>query len=213
MNLLSVLPLALVMVAGPQIISAVFLASGRNARRASLAFVLGAGFALFVGLGLWYVVFHAVRHAVAVPGGDDGARRLLDWVVLGVLVGLVPTVYARRSHRPRWMGRLTEAGPRLAFGLGFLLLAAMPTDEATMLTVAASLAGHHRPWWHLLPFAGLTLLLLSLPLLASSLLGRRAVTVLPKIRDWAETHAWVVSEAVILIFLATVVRDLLSSAG
>ncbi|OZV79992.1 hypothetical protein CA850_14775 [Micromonospora echinospora] len=213
MDLLSVLPLALVMVAGPQIISAVFLASGRNARRASLAFVLGAGFALLVGLGFWYVVFHAVRRTVDVPGGDDGARRLLDWVVLVVLVALIPAVYVRRGRRPRWMGRLAEAGPRLAFGLGFLLLAAMPTDEATMLTVAASLAGHHRPWWHLLPFAGLTLLLLALPLLASVLLGRRAVAVLPRIRDWAETHAWVVSEAVILVFLATVVRDLVKSVG
>jgi hypothetical protein len=79
-----------------------------------------------------------------------------------------------------------------------------------MLTVAASLAGHHRPWWHLLPFAGLTLLVLALPLLALLTLGQRALAVLPKIRNWADSHAWVISEAVILIFIATTVHDLVS---
>ncbi|SCL38667.1 Sap, sulfolipid-1-addressing protein [Micromonospora pallida] len=210
MNLPSVLPLALVMIAGPQIISAIFLASTRNARRNSLAFVLGAGLALLLALSVWYIVFRTVRHTADATGGGGGGHRLLDWVVLVVLVALIPMVYARRGRQPKWMKRLEEANPRFAFGLGFLLLAAMPTDEATMLTVAASLAGHHRPWWHLLPFAGLTLLLLALPLLSLLALGQRALAVLPKIRNWADSHAWVVSELVILIFIATTVHDLLS---
>ena len=37
MSFLTVLPLALVMIAGPQIISATLLATGRDARRNSLA--------------------------------------------------------------------------------------------------------------------------------------------------------------------------------
>jgi small neutral amino acid transporter SnatA (MarC family) len=41
-NLVSVLPLAFVMVAGPQIISAVFFATSVNWKGASAAYVLGA---------------------------------------------------------------------------------------------------------------------------------------------------------------------------
>ncbi|MFG3418195.1 GAP family protein [Micromonospora sp. NPDC048063] len=107
------------------------------------------------------------------------------------------------------MSKLQAASPRFAFGLGFLLFIAMPSDEATMVAVAGSLAGHDKPWWHLLPFLVLTLLLLALPLLVLLALGQRAVVMLPKIRDWANEHSWLVSEAVILIFTAIVVSDLL----
>jgi hypothetical protein len=77
-----------------------------------------------------------------------------------------------------------------------------------MVAVAGSLAGQHKPWWHLLPFLVLTLLLLALPLLALLAFGQRAVAALPKIRDWANNHSWIISEAVILIFVALVVTDL-----
>jgi NADH:ubiquinone oxidoreductase subunit 5 (subunit L)/multisubunit Na+/H+ antiporter MnhA subunit len=211
MNLLTVLPLAVVMIAGPQIISAIFLASSRDAKRSSLAFLIGAGLAVLVALTVWYVVFHAVRGAGTGQSKNDGTRHLIDWVVLLVLLALMVMVFARRkrSQPPKWMGRLEEATPRFAFGLGFLLFVAMPSDEATMLAVAGSLAGHDKPWWHLLPFLLLTLLLLALPLLALLAFGQRAKAALPKVRNWANNHSWLVSEAVILIFVAIVASDLL----
>lgn len=211
MNLLSVLPLALVMIAGPQIISAIFLASSRDARRSSLAFLVGAGLAVIVALTVWYVVFHTVRGAGDGQHKNDGTRRLIDWVVLLVLLALMAMIFSRRKRTqpPKWMSKLQEAKPRFAFGLGVLLFVAMPSDEATMLAVAGSLAGHDKPWWHLLPFLCLTLLLLALPLLALLAFGQRAAAALPKIRNWANDHSWWVSEAVILIFVAIVASDLL----
>jgi hypothetical protein len=107
------------------------------------------------------------------------------------------------------MHRLEEATPRLAFGLGLLLFLAMPSDEATMAAVAGGLAGHGRPWWHLLPFVAVTVLLLALPLLALLAFGQRALRVLPRIRDWANAHSWVVNEGVILIFVVIVGSSLL----
>jgi MFS family permease len=210
-NWLSVLLLAVVMIAGPQIISAVFLASSREARRSSLAYLVGAGLAGLIGLTVWHFIFHVVRGTGGGQGKHDGTRHLIDWVVLAVLLALMVIVYARRkrSRPPKWMSKLQAAGPRFAFGLGFLLFIAMPSDEATMAAVAGSLAGHDKPWWHLLPFLVLTLLLLALPLLILLGLGQRAVAVLPKVRDWANEHSWLVSEAVILIFVTIVVSDLL----
>ena len=164
MNLLSVLPLTVVMIAGPQIISAIFLASSRDAKRSSLAYLVGAGLAMLIGLTVWYFVFQAVRGTGGGQGKHDGTRHLIDWVVLAVLLALMVIVFARRKRNqpPKWMSKLQAASPRFAFGLGFLLFIAMPTDEGTMLAVAASLAGHDKPWWHLLPF--LVLVWSSLPL-------------------------------------------------
>jgi Sap, sulfolipid-1-addressing protein len=210
-NWLSVLPLTVVMVAGPQIISAIFLAASREAKRSSLTYIAGAGLAVLIGLTVWYFVFHAIRGAGDGQNKTDGTRHLIDWIVLAALLALMVMVFARRkrSEPPKWMGKLEGASPRFAFRLGFLLFIAMPSDEATMVAVAGSLAGHDKPWWHLLPFLALTLLLLALPLLALLAFGQRAVTVLPKIRDWANEHSWIVSEAVILIFVVLVGVDLL----
>ncbi len=210
MNLLSVLPLAVVMVAGPQIISAIFLASSKDAKRSSLAFLIGAAVATLAALTVWYIVFHAI-HSGGGQGKKDSTRHVIDWIVLAILVALMVMVFARRkrNHPPKWMSKLEEARPRFAFGLGLLLFVAMPSDEATMAAVAGSLAGHHKPWSHLLPFWLLTLLFLALPLLALLVLGQRAAAALPKVRDWANDHSWWVSEAVILIFVGIVVADLL----
>ena len=210
MDWLSVLPLTVVMVAGPQIIGAFFLAASREAKRSSLAYIAGAGLAVLIGLTVWYIVFHAIRGAGDGQKNDE-TRRLIDWIVLAVLLALLVMVFARRkrSEPPKWMGKLEEASPRFAFKLGFLLFIAMPSDEATMVAVAGTLAGHDKPWWHLLPFLVLTLVLLGLPLLALLALGHRAMATLPKIRDWADKHSWIISEAVILLFVAIVGSDLL----
>lgn len=209
MNLLTVLPLAFVMVAGPQLISAVFLAASRDPRRSSLAYLAGTALGILIPLTAWYVVFRALRRGIG--GTDDaGGRRVIDWLVLGLLVVLAVLTYLRRgrSRPPRWMVRLEAPRPAFAFGLGLLLFLAMPTDEVIMATVAGTLAGHNRPWWHLLPFLALTVLLLALPLLALVLLGDRGAAALPKLRDWANANSWVVSELVILIFVLIVVSDL-----
>lgn len=48
----------------------------------------------------------------------------------------------------------------------------------------------------------LTLLLAGLPLLVLLLLGERGQVLLPKLRDWMNTNSWVVSEIVLVFFLA-----------
>ena len=86
-----------------------------------------------------------------------------------------------------------------------------PTDDLTMATVGASVARHNLPWWHLVPFVLLTVLLLALPLLALVLLGGRAARALARMREWAEEHAWIVNEIVIAFFALLTVLDLVRS--
>jgi small neutral amino acid transporter SnatA (MarC family) len=53
-NLLAILPLAIVMIAGPQIISAILIATSQDARRNSLAFLAGVALAITAGTMVAY---------------------------------------------------------------------------------------------------------------------------------------------------------------
>jgi hypothetical protein len=103
------------------------------------------------------------------------------------------------------MGKLQTATPKFAFTLGFLLLGFFPSDIVTSISVGARLGNHGDPWWHALPFVALTLLLLASPALGVLFLGKRAQVLLPKIRNWMNANSWIVSEVVIVFFIAIVI--------
>jgi hypothetical protein len=83
-----------------------------------------------------------------------------------------------------------------------------PTDILTSVAMGTYVSAHDEPWWHTLGFIGLTILLLAVPLLLVFALGERAKTVLPAVRDWMNDNSWVVSEVVIVFFIALTVSDL-----
>ncbi|RZT81828.1 Sap-like sulfolipid-1-addressing protein [Micromonospora violae] len=216
MNLVTILPLAVVMVAGTQLVVAVFLASSDRPRVASLGFLTGAGLVIAAGVTAAWLATRLVggvaADASAVAGKVDRGPAI-DLVVLALLVILAVLIWVRRNRSgpPRWLGSIEHAGPLQALRLGALLFVATPTDDLTMATVGASVARHNLPWWHLVPFVLLTLLLLALPLLALLLLGSRAARVLTRMREWAEGHAWIVNEIVIAFFALLTVLDLIRS--
>ncbi|MEU4472789.1 GAP family protein [Micromonospora sp. NPDC023888] len=216
MNFLTILPLAVVMVAGSQLVVSVFLASSDRPRAASLGFLAGAGLVVTAGVTLSWLLTRwlggLAAGASAVAGKVDRGPAI-DLVVLGLLVGLAVVVWVRRdrSGPPRWLGSIEHADPRAALRLGALLFVLTPTDDLTMAAVGASVARHDLPWWHLVPFVLLTVLLLALPLLALLLLGGRAARALTRMREWAEGHAWIVNEIVIAFFALLTVLDLIRS--
>jgi hypothetical protein len=188
--------MAFVMSAGPQIVTATFLATSRDAKRNSLAFLGGVAVATTIGVTIFYFLGGGL-------GGKESGKNWLDWVVIGLLVLLVVWVFVKRNETqpPKWMGRLERADTRFAAKIGFLLYSLMPTDLIAMATVGAYVARQDEPWWHTLGFVVLTLLVAGLPFLILLLMGRRAETVLPGIRNWMNANSWIVNEAVLLFFL------------
>lgn len=208
MDFLTVLPLAFVMNAGPQIVSAIFLATSQDARRNSVAFLIGVAVAAMAGTTLAFLVIEAF-------GSDDPSARTstndpIDYFIIALLLILVVRVYVRRNatEPPRWMGKLQSATSGFSFRLGLLLYSLMPTDIITMLSVGGHLAQRDAPLWQAFPFIGATVLLAGIPLVILLLLGERAEVVLPRMRDWMTTHAWIVNEVVILFFLAISISGL-----
>jgi threonine/homoserine/homoserine lactone efflux protein len=205
-NLLTLLPLAFVMVAGPQIVSAVFLATSVQSRRNSAAYIGGAALSITLVVTIAYLVSTLVT-STAAPPQQRPVRQAIDVAVIVLLLALMVYVFVNRkkAEPPRWMGRLEAATPRLSFTMGFLLLGFFPTDVVTSVTVGAHLAARNDPWWYAVPFILVTLLFLATPLLLTLVLGNRAREFLPKARDWMNRNSWVVNEIVIVFFLAVTI--------
>ena len=196
MTLAKILPLAFVMVAGPQILSAIFLATTENWRRNSAAFVAGAGCSVTAVVTAAFFLSDG-----AAKQGASGNTLDIIFIVLLIAAGVHTFLTRKTSKPPKWMGKLEEATPKDSFKLGFLLLGVFPTDILTSIAVGGTIARHHDSWWHVLPFVLLTLLLLAAPSLFVLLLGEKGKTLLPKVRDWMNASSWIVSECVIGLFI------------
>ncbi len=193
------LPLAIVMVAGPQILSAIFLATSDEWRRNSAAYVFGASLSISATVTLAYLL------------GDGASRQgtsndaLTAVVVVLLLAAMVNTYRTREeSGPPAWMGKLASANPRFSFRLGFLLLGLFPSDVFTAVAVGSYLAANDLPLTDAAGFVALTLFLLALPSLVLFAFGDRAEAFLPRARDWMDDNSWVVNEVVLLFFVALV---------
>jgi Sap, sulfolipid-1-addressing protein len=202
MDFAKILPLAFVMVAGPQIISAFFFATSASWKKVSAAYVVGAAVSITAVVSIAYLLASGAESS---SEGDSGPSTI-DYVVLALLVfAAIHTFRSRKqSEPPKWMGKLQEAKPKGTLVLGFLLLGFFPSDIVTSISVGSFLGGRGDEWTAVLPFVGLTLLLLASPALAVAMMGNRAQAVLPRIRDWINTNSWIVSEVVIVFFIAII---------
>ena len=203
MSFATLLPMAVVMVAGPQILSAVFLATSADWRRNSLAFMAGAAVSITAVVTAAYLLGDGASEG----GTSDEA---LYVVVLVLLVAAMIHAYVKRheTRPPKWMGQLQTASAGFSFKLGLLLLGVFPTDILTSVAVGTYLAAHDEAWWQGLPFVALTVLILAIPALLLLGFGERAQNVLPKAREWMTTNSWIVNEIVLVFFVALTLSNL-----
>jgi threonine/homoserine/homoserine lactone efflux protein len=202
-TLAKTIPLAFVMIAGPQILSAIFLATSEKWHSTSAALVGGAAVSITAIVTAAFLLSHGASK-------QGASHHTLDIIFMVLLVAAgVHTFLTRKTAKPpKWMGKLETMKPWGAAKLGFLLLGVFPTDILTSIAVGGSVAAHHDPWWHVLPFVVMTLLFLSLPSLCVLLLGAKAKQALPKVRDWMNNNSWIVSECVIGLFVVITATNL-----
>lgn len=87
----------------------------------------------------------------------------------------------------------------------------MPSDLVSMVTVGAHLGRSRSPYGHVAAFIAATVLLAGMPLILDVLMGKRAEAALPRVRDWMNRNAWIVSEALIVFFLVMTTKGLIES--
>jgi Sap, sulfolipid-1-addressing protein len=200
----AILPLAVTMMAGPQEMSAILFVTHPSPVKVSLAFLTGVTVAMVLETSILYLIAGAVDLGSSDDTGSSGT--IIQLVLAGLLALLAIRTYLHREtiEPPKWLGGMMEASPTKAFTTGFLLILVMPTDIATMVTVAVNLQHNDSSLIEALPFWGLTLLIAALPILSYLLLGERAKKAMPKVRDWMFDNSWLVNIIVLGIFIVLI---------
>jgi len=192
------------MMAGPQIISAVLLITGKHPKTSSLAFVAAVALTTSIGTLSLLVIANALGIASKAPDSQPSAIAVyVQTALIGLLFVLAIKSYLTRSttKKPMWMGSLQEAEPRRAFKLGMTLIATMPSDIVIMTTVALHLAAAGSSLLDALPFIFTTALIAASPLIVYSVFHKRASMAMPKVRQWMDNNSWLIQIVVYLIFI------------
>jgi small neutral amino acid transporter SnatA (MarC family) len=199
---LQILPLAVTMMAGPQIMTAVIFVTHPRPVRVSVAFLGGVAAAAILGTTLYYLLAGAVGD-LGDPADTGAAGTVIQLALVALLLVLAVRTYLNRetAEPPKWLGGLLDASPRKALTMGFLLIFVMPTDIATMLTVGVHLQQNDASLIDALPFLALTMFIAASPLLAFVVFRRRAEKAMPKVRDWMNDNSWLVNIIVLGIFV------------
>jgi threonine/homoserine/homoserine lactone efflux protein len=202
---LEILPLAITMMAGPQIMSAIIFVTTSKPVKLSAYFLAAVAIAATLGVAIFYVI--ANNFSLGDPNDSSSTGNIIQYVLVGLLVLLSIRNVRRRDtiEPPKWMGTLQNAEPGTAFKTGFLLISLMPSDLLIMMTVATNLAQNNSSFVAALPFLAATVLVAALPVLFYVLFRRRAQEFMPKVRDWMNNTAWAVNIIVYAIFIVLIV--------
>jgi hypothetical protein len=205
---LQILPLAITMNAGPQIMSALIFVTAQKPLKLSAAFLAGVVIAVTGGVTLTFTLATLLSNGIPLgdPSNSGSLGNILQYLLVGLLVFLAIKSYVRRetTEPPRWLGTLQNAKPSTAFKTGLLLLSVFPSDFVILLTVGTNLAQNNARLLAALPFIALTILIAALPVLFYLLFRRRAQRAMPKVRDWMNANSWLVNIIVYVIFIVLI---------
>jgi hypothetical protein len=202
---LAVIPLAITMNAGPQIMSAIIFVTANKPLKLSAYFLAGVVIAVTVGVTVTYTLANVLGNSVSLGDSSSSGSlgNIIQYLFVGLLIFLSIKSYVNRetSEPPRWLGAMQNANPRTAFTTGLLLLSVFPSDLVILMTVGINLAQNNASLLGAVPFVVATILISALPVLSYLLFHRRAVRAMPKVRDWMNTHSWLVNIIVYIIFI------------
>jgi hypothetical protein len=205
---LAVIPLAITMNAGPQIMSAIIFVTANKPLKLSAYFLTGVVIAVTVGLTITYTLASVLGNSISLGDSSDSGSlgNIIQYVLVGLLVLLSIKSYVGRetSEPPRWLGALQNAKPRTAFTTGLLLLSVFPSDLVILVTVGVNLAQSGSNLLAAVPFVAATILIAALPVLSYLLFRHRAQRAMPKVRDWMNANSWLVNIIVYVIFIVLI---------
>lgn len=205
---LAILPLAITMMAGPQIMSAIILVSTSRPVKLSVSFIAGVAVATILGVLVALAAVSLLGGGVSL--GDSSNRgsggNIIQYLLVGVLVALAIKNYVRREtvEPPRWLGALLVADWKRALKTGMLVIWLMPGDIVVLFTVAVNILHNGASPIAATPFVLATALIAALPLLIYLPLRRPARRLLPKVRDWMNSSSWVLNIVTCAVFIVLI---------
>lgn len=203
---LHILPLAIVMVAGTQIVLAIVLATAEQPLKKSLAYIAGFGVSVAIGVAIAMLLSHVLHENLSnssTPKGKSTTERNIEIGIAVLLMLESIRIYRHRANsKPsKLLDGIQSATPSATFKIGILMILAAPADIMVMLTVGLNIIRTGHDYLAALPFIGLTLLLLAAPLIARLALGHRGDSAMAKLRTFMHEKSWAVNIAVCALFI------------
>jgi hypothetical protein len=205
---LAVIPLAITMNAGPQIMSAIIFVTANKPLKLSAYFLAGVVIAVTVGVTVTYTLANVLGNSVSLGDSSSSGSlgNIIQYLFVGLLIFLSIKSYVNRetSEPPRWLGAMQNANPRTAFTTGLLLLSVFPSDLVILVTVGVNLVQNDASLLAAVPFMAATVFIAALPALSYLLFRHRAKRAMPKVRDWMNANSWLVNIIVYVIFIVLI---------
>jgi uncharacterized membrane protein YidH (DUF202 family) len=204
---LEILPLAITMMAGPQIIAAVILVTTERPLSTSLGFLAGVVIAASIGVAIALGLASLFGGSLGRSNDNGSTGHVVQYVLVALLALAAIRNYRGRhtAEPPKWLGALLTADWKAALRTGLLVILAMPSDILIMLTVGVNITQAHGSFADAIPFIAATVLVAALPLILYGLFRRRARRAMPKLRDWLNTNSWLVNIVVCCLFIVLIV--------
>ena len=115
MSSAQLLPLAITMVAGPQILSAIIFVTAENPVKVSLSYVTAVALAAAAATLVWYLLAGVLGNSVDLndSSGQTTAAKVIQVALVGLLILASLKAYLGRqtAEPPKWLGKLQGRNP------------------------------------------------------------------------------------------------------
>jgi len=188
--------------------SAIIFVTTPKPVKVSMAFIAAVAIAVTVGVLITRTLAALLGNIVSLgdPSNAGSLGHIIQYLLVGLLVALAVKNYVNREtiEPPRWLGTLMTADWKTALKTGLLLILLFPSDVIVQLTVGVNLEHNDLGVVAALPFIAATTLIAALPLLLYLLFHRRAQRLMPQVREWMNTHSWLVNIIACVIFIVLI---------
>lgn len=197
---IAILPLALTVMLGPQILVGMLLITRKDPIKSSLVYILAILSTLILTTYLYYLLANFTGlHKVTI-----GGRPMIKYFLITLFIFLIIRSIINRkkiTEPPKWMQGILTSSLGKIFVIGLSLIAFMPTDIVVAFTVGNLLNSESSSFMDALPFFGAVLLISLLPLTIYFSLGRSGPKYLEKVNIWLNTHGYIINVIVLSFFI------------
>ena len=188
--------------------SAIIFVTTPKPVKVSVPFIAAVAIAVTVGVLITRTLAALLGNIVSLgdPSNAGSIGHIIQYLLVGLLIALAVKNYVNREtiEPPRWLGTLMTADWKTALKTGLLLILLFPSDVIVQLTVGINLEHNDLGLVAALPFIAATTLIAALPLLLYLLFRSRAQRLMPQMREWMNTHSWLVNIIACVIFIALI---------
>ncbi|SHH00041.1 GAP family protein [Winogradskyella jejuensis] len=197
---ITILPLALTVMLGPQILVGMLLITRKDPIKSSLTYIVSLISTLILTTYIFYWLTSVTDfHKITISN-----RPVIKYLLIALLIFLIVRSIVNRNQitePPKWMQGITTASLGKIFLIGLGLIAFMPTDIAIAFTVGNFLNDNSNHFLEALPFFVAVVFISFIPLLIYFLIGKKGHKYLENVNDWLNTHGYIINIIVLSFFI------------